>query len=215
MSRLVVTPSVHAEQCCEQHVPRRHRPGVADVDAGTGSGVTHRGVASRHDRLVGADPVLADGGGRDDSRAGGGQARRGGLDERGVRAGQHECFDRLVIDFDGEPGFYWVGYVDAVTSEGSSEVVPLRGGARLAVSLGASAPGYDPETGEPSYVPAHPTQLVNVTGWRTFRQGAWAGSVGGFTSLGLGVRARLPFRVMLLEGPGDGSRVVVDVAQRW
>lgn len=43
----------------------------------------------------------------------------------------------------------------------------------------------------------------------------WAGTFEGYTSLGLGVRARLPFRVFALDGPGDGSRLVVDVAHRW
>ncbi|EWC59406.1 hypothetical protein UO65_5352 [Actinokineospora spheciospongiae] len=42
------------------------------------------------------------------------------------------------------------------------------------------------------------------------RQLAWAGSWEGTTDLGLGVRARLPFRVFTLPG-----HVVVDVAHRW
>jgi len=29
------------------------------------------------------------------------------------------------------------------------------------------------------------------------------------------VRARLPFRVFVLAGPGNGSRLVIDVAHRW
>jgi len=29
------------------------------------------------------------------------------------------------------------------------------------------------------------------------------------------VRARLPFRVLTLDGPGSGSRLVVDVAHYW
>jgi hypothetical protein len=29
------------------------------------------------------------------------------------------------------------------------------------------------------------------------------------------VRARLPFRVFVLRGPGSGSRLVIDVAHRW
>lgn len=57
--------------------------------------------------------------------------------------------------------------------------------------------------------------VVDVDGYRTFRQVAYAGSFEGQTTLGLGVRARLPFRVFLLDGPGDGSRMVVDVAHRW
>ncbi len=44
---------------------------------------------------------------------------------------------------------------------------------------------------------------------------AYAGSFEGQTTLGLGVRARLPFRAFVLAGPGDGSRLVVDVAHRW
>jgi hypothetical protein len=51
---------------------------------------------------------------------------------------------------------------------------------------------------------------VNVSGYRTFRQVAWAGSFEGVTTVGLGTRARLPFRVFTLPG-----RVVVDVAHRW
>ena len=44
------------------------------------------------------------------------------------------------------------------------------------------------------------TNVVNVTGFRTFRQVAWGGSFEGSTTLGLGVRARLPFRVTVLDG---------------
>ena len=50
---------------------------------------------------------------------------------------------------------------------------------------------------------------------RAFRQVAWAGSFEGYSSLGLGVRARLPFRVFALDGPDAGSRLVVDVAHFW
>jgi hypothetical protein len=34
-------------------------------------------------------------------------------------------------------------------------------------------------------------------------------------ALGLGVRARLPFRVFTLDGPGSMSRLVIDVAHHW
>ncbi|MDQ1596268.1 MAG: hypothetical protein QOH40_2824, partial [Arthrobacter pascens] len=37
----------------------------------------------------------------------------------------------------------------------------------------------------------------------------------GYTTLGLGVRARLPFKVFTLAGPGSGSRLVIDVAHHW
>ena len=56
---------------------------------------------------------------------------------------------------------------------------------------------------------------MNVSGYRTFRQVAWAGSFEGQSTVGLGLRARLPFRVTAVDGPGTGSRLVIDVAHSW
>ena len=125
----------------------------------------------------------------------------------GLRAGRHACFDRLVFDFRGPVDGYWVSYVDQVTMDGSGEPVPVRGGARLSVSIGA--PSYN-QSYEETYIPANRRELVNVTGYQTFRQAAWAGSWEGTTTVGLGVRARLPFRVFTLS-----DRVIVDVAHLW
>jgi hypothetical protein len=126
-----------------------------------------------------------------------------------VRAGRHACYDRLVVD-----GASWVRvrYVDKVTQDGSGEVVPLRGGARLEI---VTSRADDVMTGEPTYSPADRDEIVNTRGWRTFRQGAFAGSFEGQSTLGLGVRARLPFRVFVLEAKGRAPRVVIDVAHRW
>jgi excinuclease UvrABC ATPase subunit len=46
----------------------------------------------------------------------------------------------------------------------------------------------------------------------------WSQPIGraeGQSTIGFGVRARLPFRVFVLQGPGAGSRFVIDVAHRW
>ncbi len=129
-----------------------------------------------------------------------------------VRAGRHSCFDRLVVDVDGRAYDYWVQYVDQVRIDGSGTVVPLEGGAKLHVGGGAGA--FDMNA-DPTFAPADASHVVDVTGYRTFRQVAWAGAMEGRTTVGLGVRARLPFRVFVLEGPGSGSRLVVDVAHRW
>lgn len=129
-----------------------------------------------------------------------------------VRSGRHECFDRLVVDVDGDPAGYHVRYVNQVTADGSGLPVPLRGRAFLQVVV--RAPAYD-ENGMGTYEFDDPRALVDVGGYPTFRQVAWAGSFEGQTTIGLGVRARLPFRVFVLDGPGEGSRVVVDVAHRW
>jgi hypothetical protein len=52
-------------------------------------------------------------------------------------------------------------------------------------------------------------------GFRTFRDVVYGGTYEGYSSIGLGVRARLPFRVFKLDGPGTGSRLVIDVAHQW
>lgn len=129
-----------------------------------------------------------------------------------VRSGRHACFDRLVLDVDGELHGYDVRYVSLVRQDGSGAVVPTAGGARLQVVV--RAPAYD-EDGDATYAPADPAHLTDVTGYRTFRQVTWAGTFEGQSTVGLGVRARLPFRVFTLTGPGNASRVVVDVAHRW
>jgi hypothetical protein len=75
-----------------------------------------------------------------------------------------------------------------------------------------NAPSYDS-----NYISALAAGLyvTDISGYQTFRQVAYAGSFEGYTSIGLGVRARLPFRVFTLDGPGSGSRLVVDVAHFW
>lgn len=125
----------------------------------------------------------------------------------GLRAGRHECHDRLVFDLRGPITGYWVSYVDAVTEDPTGDPVPLRGGAELQLTV--FAPAYD-ESGAPTYSYSDRTELVDVAGYRTFRQVAWAGSWEGTTGVGLGVRARLPFRVFTLT-----DRIVVDVAHTW
>ncbi|MCW2613900.1 MAG: hypothetical protein JWN08_894 [Frankiales bacterium] len=130
---------------------------------------------------------------------------------RDVRAGRHACFDRVVVDLLGDrPGQVDVRYVATVRRDGSGQRVPLRGGAFLQVVV--RSPSYDSDTGRLLYRPADPNELAPVRGSTTLRQLAYAGSFEGQTTLGVGVRARLPFRVLLLTGP---PRVVVDVAHRW
>ncbi|SFI52265.1 AMIN-like domain-containing (lipo)protein [Microbacterium saccharophilum] len=131
----------------------------------------------------------------------------------GVRAGRHACFDRLVIDVRGDIHGYDVRYVTEVRTDASGVPVPVRGAADLQIV--AFAPDHDVDTGGLTYRPADKRELVDVAGYSTFRQAAWAGSNEGQSTIALGVRARLPFRTFILDGPGTGSRLVVDVAHRW
>ena len=128
-----------------------------------------------------------------------------------VRTGRHTCYDRMVITIRGDVAGYSVRY-GTVRAEGSGRVIPLRGAADLAVVV--RAPAYN-SSGRATYRPANPRELANVRGYTTFRQLAWGGSFEGYTTIGLGVRARLPFRVFTLDGPGNMSLLVVDVAHRW
>jgi hypothetical protein len=129
-----------------------------------------------------------------------------------VRTGQHYCFDRMVVDLNGPVKGYTVRYVPEVIQDGSGFTIPVQGRARLQVTV--NAPSYD-QNGNVTYNPAAKAELSNVAGYQTFRQVVYAGSFEGYTSIGLGVRARLPFRVLTLDGPGSGSRLIVDVAHFW
>ncbi|WP_374970291.1 hypothetical protein [Terrabacter sp. BE26] len=121
----------------------------------------------------------------------------------GVRAGRHACYDRLVLDV--APGTgrlgYDVRYVDQLTGPGSGLPVPIRGDAKLQITVNA------------------PSTLAATTrtfdDWRTFRQLKSLGSFEGYTDYGLGVRARLPMQVFVLTDTDGGRHLVVDVAHRW
>lgn len=129
----------------------------------------------------------------------------------GVRSGRHACYDRLVIDVKGKAPGYFVRYVSQVTADGSGAVIPTRGAGKLEVVV--KAPSYTP-AGTPTFTPRNPSEIVNVTGYTTFRQVVWGGSFEGYTTLGMGVRARLPYRVFTIDD-GATSRIVIDVAHRW
>ena len=131
----------------------------------------------------------------------------GGETVRNVRAGRHECFDRLVVDLARAPRYsaYSVRY-SPVERQGSGTPIPLRGAADLEIVLQTHA---NDGAGRSTIALPTPGEVVDVRGFRTFRQVAWGGSHEGQTTLGLGVRARLPFRMMVLAGaPGDRKSVV-------
>lgn len=120
-----------------------------------------------------------------------------------VRAGTHPCFDRIVFDVDvanGPAGAYRVWYVDQVTGIASGLPISTPGGARLQVTV------FDP-----SDQPAMPS----VAGYPTLRAVVNAGSFEGVSEFGVGVRARLPFRVFVVPGPDTRNRLVLDIAHHW
>lgn len=123
-----------------------------------------------------------------------------------LRSGRHTCYDRVVWDLAAGSPTVEVEYVKQVVADGSGQPVALRGGAYLHVVLQGTEP--------PSWS-RNRNELVPTTGYQTLRQVAWANAFEGYDSYGVGVRARLPYRVFVLQGPGTGSRVVLDIAHHW
>lgn len=127
-----------------------------------------------------------------------------------IRTGKHTCYDRMVFDLTGTSATgYRVEYVNNVYADGSGKLIHLNGGAKLRVVV--NAPVYD-QNGKVTYKATVDQTLpgVNLYGYKTFRSAKYAGSFEGQTTVGLGVRARLPFRVFK-----SANHVVVDVAHYW
>lgn len=136
----------------------------------------------------------------------------GAVPLRNVTVSRGECFDRMVFDVPGASGRvgHHVSYVEAFRQDGSGDPIPVRGGAILQIFV--SAPSYDPVTLRPTYSgkAGKPLPGVDVAGYRTFRDTKFGASFEGQTQVGLGVRARLPFRVLQ-----SGDKLIVDVAHTW
>ena len=130
-----------------------------------------------------------------------------------VRAGQHDCWDRVVFEFAGPANGFSVAYGETYTEGQGLALSPYTaGGALLRVSL--RAPAYNA-----SHVATVPYRTgdhaVNALGYRTLRDVVFGGSFEGYTTFAVGVRAQLPYRVFVLAGPGTHSRIVLDVAHQW
>lgn len=127
-----------------------------------------------------------------------------------IRTGQHTCYDRMVFDLSGTAKGYSVEYVSEVRTDAKGDIIHFtKSGAKLQIVVRAAA--YDA-----SYNPTYPGIVdaalpgVNLAGYQTFKEAKFAGSFEGQTTVGLVVRARLPFRVFTTD-----NHVVVDVAHYW
>jgi hypothetical protein len=128
-----------------------------------------------------------------------------------VTTGRHPCFDRVVFRVAGPAAGSSVRYVTTVSADGSGQPLSVPGGARLEVVL--RHPAYD-SAGRATLTASVNRPVADVRGYDTLRSVVWGGSFEGMSTLGVGTRARLPFRVTVLPGPGD-ARIVLDVAHRW
>jgi hypothetical protein len=136
-----------------------------------------------------------------------------------VRVGRHACYERVVVDLNGPDAVgYAVRYVPVVREDGSGTPRPVAGGAALELVVGAPALGLDDQGHQPGKVLAEPGAAFHtagqLAGWRSLREVRYAGSFEGQTTIAVGVRERLPFRVFTVLDPRDQvRRVVLDVAR--
>lgn len=118
-----------------------------------------------------------------------------------VRVGEHDGFDRVVLELSGTATPGWgVAWGDEAVAEGSGEVVPVAGDRVLTISASGTAM---PEPGSfevPQRLgPAGDIAEVHVNGWFE-----------GYTQVFAGIEGdERPFRVFTLTDP---PRLVVDVA---
>ncbi len=130
-----------------------------------------------------------------------------------VQTGSHACYDRVVFRIAGSVGAGWdVRYVDVVRTDGSGAALAVPGGARLEVRL--HHPAYD-ERGTATFAAPVGGRVSDAAGYPTLRSVIYGGSYEGYTVLGVGTRARLPFRVFSVAGPGGDTRIVLDIAHQW
>ncbi|KPC60301.1 AMIN-like domain-containing (lipo)protein [Streptomyces chattanoogensis] len=131
---------------------------------------------------------------------------------KNIKTSRSACYDRMVFDISGARGKvgYHVGYVDKFRQDGSGDVIPVKGGAILQIFV--SAPSYDASTGKQSYPgkAGKPLPGVDIAGYKTFKDTKFGASFEGQTQVGLGTRAKLPFRVSQ-----SGHQLIVDVAHNW
>ncbi|WP_052809451.1 AMIN-like domain-containing (lipo)protein [Streptomonospora alba] len=134
-----------------------------------------------------------------------------------VRAGRHDCFDRVVLDIGGtaETGFR-AEYRPEVQEPGSGRPVPVAGGAALKLIV------YSPARGTPgggmdeeplAKAREHLVPESELASWDALRSVRYAGSFEAVTTIAVGAREKLPFRVFSRADEDEGVRtVVLDVA---
>ena len=133
-----------------------------------------------------------------------------------ARTGRHTCYDRLVLDISGPVEGYSVRYSEGAiiaprVQRPGSVSYDVDGGAVLQIEVplgGGDLVSSDLPLGN-NWV------MADVSRYRTFREVLLYSTTGDQLIVGLGVRARLPFRVFTLAGPDGASRLVIDVAHRW
>jgi len=122
-----------------------------------------------------------------------------------IRTGQHNGFDRLVLEFNGGLPAYLVQYVAVVSGDPSGDPVQLNGKAFLHVAL-AGATLDDAFQGGHRHYTGPKRVSINLP---EMQEIAVAGDFEAVLSFGIGVAQVEPFSVTTMSGP---PRLVIDVA---
>lgn len=128
------------------------------------------------------------------------------LDE--VRIGRHDGFDRVVWEFaSGDRPRLWVEYDDQPTQPGSGEPVDVAG--ETAIRMTAStATDFGAELYAPDHEPYDGPERVEAAATERVTEAVALGDFEANMEWAVGVDARQPFRVDVLEDP---LRVILDV----
>ncbi|MGH3520764.1 MAG: AMIN-like domain-containing (lipo)protein [Haloechinothrix sp.] len=133
-----------------------------------------------------------------------------------VRAGKHDCFDRVVFDVKGtDPVGFLVKYVPVVRADGSGNPVPVNGGAALQVIVRSSIQGYPDGQNMLAASGDYFYPASQLAGWTSLRAVRFAGFFEGQSTTAIGVREQLPFRAFTVVNDSTSTRqVIVDIAHR-
>src|SRR5207253_2508784 len=104
-----------------------------------------------------------------------------------VRAGRHDCYDRLVFDLNGPATVGYVVRYATVGEDSSATPHPAAGQATLEITVRAPAKGFDNQGHQPGVFLAKPGEDLyapaQLAGWRTLREVRYTGSsIGGQTT---------------------------------
>jgi hypothetical protein len=119
-----------------------------------------------------------------------------------VRTGEHEGYDRITFEFEGERPGYRVEYVQPpITQDPSDLPVEVAGDAFLRIRL-ESAAAHD-DSGNPTFA-----QMELTPGYTTLLEAEQIGDFEGVVNWVLGLSEEVDFRVGTLDSP---PRIYIDV----
>lgn len=162
------------------------------------------GVDTRHTGAASTTSVLKPLGSADPSPKTQRPSEPSQLAVAGVRVGNHDGFDRVVVDLagDGEPGWF-VDFTQTPLQATTGRPLPVTGSAFLNINVDGTVHPGELGLGEQSGV-EHLSPTSNIV------DVASGGTYAGRSQIVVGLRAEAPYSVQVLENP---QRLVIDIVQ--